>query len=643
MLKKWFKNKEDKKAPQQLKAPNIPGIMPAHSIDKLLGVHSGRLTHINELSGLSKDNFNRFYLSAISQYARFVQQLPASEVHHHAGAGGMLTHALEVCVIALKVRRSYLLSDTGEAEEISKTQDLWTYAVFTGALCHDLAKVAVDQVLTVYDEKHNPQTWQPWNKFIDEQGQWYTSEFVRGRQHRLHEKASPLLIHKIIPAHGMKWIGSDLGVFAAWLACISGDMDNASSIGEIVGIADGKSVASNLGAGNGRMPSVRTKPLHEKMLTALRHLLMEGELPLNRNGAAGWTKGDDCWLVSKLTVDAIREQLTHEGHSGVPAKNGRIFDILQEHAVITPYGDKAIWSATVKGDGWSNDLTLIKLAANKIWVNPEQRPDDFEGRIIVSETKDNKSHSEAKLIKPAEVAKDDLSSIQAVNIKEEAKIEKTNPLKKVAYTELEPLEQDTSSVSEEDDDLLAFLPSLSPESEYSDVEKVITDQPDRQKEIEPQIKAAAAIIEKQIDAIDKPNAPLIITESVKNIDGQQGQVSLFFSWLQEGIRAGSLKTNQAKARIHRVNEGVILITPGIFQDFVKRQANENIKWTAVQQKVLKKNWHVRDGKGLNVVKYQVKGQNKQTTVNAILFKDTAKVFGEERPLPDSSPHLIKID
>jgi len=56
-------------------------------------------------------------------------------------------------------------------------------------------------------------------------------------------------------------------------------------------------------------------------------------------------------------------------------------------------------------------------------------------------------------------------------------------------------------------------------------------------------------------------------DAIKTI--QTDQVTQFFEWLQEGIKKGSLKTNQAKARIHTVDEGVILITPGIFQDFSK--------------------------------------------------------------------------
>ncbi len=137
-------------------------------------------------------------------------------------------------------------------------------------------------------------------------------------------------------------VSGDRHIFAQGLACVWGDIENASSIAEIVEAADSKSVTTNLGADASRMPTVRTKPLHEKMLTAVRHLLNEGESPLIRNGAAGWISEDDCWLVSKRTVDAIRDQLTQEGHSGIPTKNGCMFDILQEHGVLIRYGEKAI-------------------------------------------------------------------------------------------------------------------------------------------------------------------------------------------------------------------------------------------------------------------------------------------------------------
>jgi len=628
MFDQWLKPKAKVNAEHKepLATPDVPGILLVMTVDELLEQHSGRITQINELAGLSPTNFDCFYLTAIQNYARFVQQLPASEVHHHAGLGGMLTHALEVCVIALKIRRSYLLSETGGAEEISQKQDLWTYAVFIAALCHDLAKVAVDQVIIIYDKSHHQHNWEPWSQFIDEQGQWYSSEFIRTRQYKLHEKASALLVYKIIPCNGMKWLSSDQTVFSNWLACLSGDRDNASSIGEIVSIADSKSVAANLGADNSRMPTVKTKPLHEKMLTALRYLLMEGELPLNRNGAAGWIKGDDCWLVSKRTVDAIRDQLTQEGHTGIPTKNGRMFDILQEHAVIIPYGEKAIWSAAIEGDGWSHDLTLIKVATNKIWTNPIQRPNDFEGNIVVAEVKPLEENDKPTVkaaglegkVQQKDASFNDTKRSQA----DEGRGAENVLLEKIEYKSLEPIRQNLSTTMEDDLDLLAFLPSVNEEHYInSETEESTADEIDK-------------------NAIRSQNIKPEIKSKIKSIE--TNQVTQFFEWLQKGIENGSLKTNQAKARIHTVDEGVILVTPGIFQDFAKTQDDETANWTIIQKQVLKKNWHVRNDKGLNVVKYQVKGQKKQTTMNAVLFNDVSKIFGVKEP-PVSNPHLTKMD
>ncbi len=642
MFDNWFKPKARVNAENNkpIEPPDVPGIMLIKTIDELLEQHAGRITQINELAGLSNTNFDYLYSSAIQNYARFVQQLPASEVHHHAGLGGMLTHALEVGVIALKIRRSYLLSETGGAEEISQKQDLWTYAVFIAALCHDLAKVAVDQVITIYDKNHHQQNWEPWHQFIDEQGLWYSSEFVRNRQYKLHEKASPLLINKILPSKGMKWLSSDQTIFSNWLACLSGDMDNASSIGEIIGIADSKSVAANLGADNSRMPTVKTKPLHDKLLTALRYLLMEGELPLNRNGAAGWIKGEDCWLVSKRTVDAIREQLIQEGHTGIPTKNGRMFDILQEHAVIIPYGEKAIWSATIEGEGWSNDLTLIKVATNKIWTNPTQKPNDFEGNIVVAEIKplENNDESTVKAVDLENNSQENNADFNGKSVEESGA--DSALLEKVEYKTLEPLSQNSSTTLEDDIDLLAFLPSGFKDQEINE-DRIINEADDNTAELKHKNSAVHPAV-KLVNPNNTSSQEKQKQPPMKIEDGiETDQVSLFFEWLQAGIQKGNLKTNQAKARIHTVDEGVILITPGIFQDFAKTKDN-NSNWATIQQKVLKKNWHVRNDKGLNVVKYQVKGQKKQATVNAVLFQDVSRVFGGKEP-PESNPHLTKID
>lgn len=632
----WLKKDKAKSEAATPVPPDIPGILSIRSVDDLLSPHRGMMVQIDELAGLSERNFNRYYLHAIRNFARFVQLLPASEVHHHAGPGGMLVHSLEVCVNALKIRRSYLLSESGGAEEIAAKQDLWTYAVFLAALSHDLAKVAVDQSVTVYDANQKPAPWSPWDTFLDDLGLWYRTEFQRGRQYRLHEKASLLLIHRIIPAYALNWLSGDQHIFAQWLASVSGDIENSSSIGEIIGIADSKSVATNLGADSSRMPTVRTKPLHEKMLTALRHLLNEGELPLNRNGAAGWVSGDDCWLVSKRTVDAIRDQLTQEGHSGIPTKNGRMFDILQEHGVLVPYGDKAIWPVVVEGEGWRNQLTMIRISITKIWTNPENRPDNFDGRIVPAEME---SVNDSATDNDVQAVAENHADIPNDNSKQEPANDLKPVSEEASFCDSEEPSSHSKDHSKEtpgDYDLMDFLPT---DTDSFNDNQESEDKPGSQ----PQSPVADKTT-KQRDDLPVPqfsNQPPdsqsagLKTDSVKD---HSDPVEQFFAWLRSGVSSGEIKTNRPKARVHVVNEGVALITPGIFQDYVQSQKLDKSEWVNVQKRVLKKNWHVKDDKGLNMIGYQVSGSNKSTTLNVILFSDTSHVFGKNEP-PKVNPHL----
>lgn len=68
----------------------------------------------------------------------YVQQLPASEAHHHCDRGGLLAHGLEVALHALKLRRGHLLPQRADTEEIVAKRDIWTFAIFSAALLHDI-------------------------------------------------------------------------------------------------------------------------------------------------------------------------------------------------------------------------------------------------------------------------------------------------------------------------------------------------------------------------------------------------------------------------------------------------------------------------------------------------------------------------
>jgi hypothetical protein len=151
--------------------------------------------------------------------ARFVQQLPASEAHHHAGPGGLLQHSLEVALEALKLRRRALLPPGASAEQLSRLHDVWTYACVSAAFLHDIGKPLADQRITLFADDHSSLgQWNPIDGPIRHPTRYYRVEFLVKRRYRRHERLMPLLAGHIVPNEGLRWLASEPEAMDAWLA-----------------------------------------------------------------------------------------------------------------------------------------------------------------------------------------------------------------------------------------------------------------------------------------------------------------------------------------------------------------------------------------------------------------------------------------
>lgn len=377
MLLSLFHRKRQKLPP----SPTVSvaeGYLSVESAHTLLAAEHRRqlLDRIWQYTALSHAQFTQLYLNPIHRYAEQVQQLPASETHHHAYLGGMLDHGLELVACSLKLRQSYLLPTGAAPEDQAAQTDAWSAGIAYGALLHDIGKIAVDLLV----ERQNGGVWHPWQGPLD---QPYRFRYLKGRDYHLHGAAAGLLYTQILDCPILDWLSGFPSLWASLLYVLAGQYERAGVLGELVIQADRVSTAQNIGGNPNKALQAPIHSLQHHLISGLRHLVQH-ELKLNQPGAAGWLTQDALWLVSKTVTDKLRAYLLSQSIEGIPSSNIAVFDELQSHGLVesTPEG-KAIWSALITQGNWQQTFTFLRLQPALIWGS-EDRPTTFSGTVSVA-------------------------------------------------------------------------------------------------------------------------------------------------------------------------------------------------------------------------------------------------------------------
>ncbi|MES3707348.1 MobH family relaxase [Pseudomonas putida] len=372
MKRWWFK--PQKGLPEEI-IPAAQGFLQPLSTESLLAAsHRKRLLErIWQYTALSQLQFEQLYLEPIRRYATYVQQLPASESHHHAYPGGMLDHGLELVACSLKLRQSYLLPSGAAPEDQAAQADAWSAAIAYGALLHDVGKIAVDLQV----EYQNGEPWHPWHGPLN---QPYRFRYYPNRDYQLHGAAAGLLYTQILTPTLLDWLSSYPTLWGQLLSLLADHYEHAGTLGELVLQADRVSTAQNIGANPTKALLAPKHSLQQHLLTGLRHLV-KNEFKLNQPGAAGWLTEEHLWLVSKTATDKLRAYLLAQSMDGIPSSNIALFDELQSHGLAdaTPEG-KAVWNAAVTDGDWQHRFTFLRLRPGLIWAD-EPRPDCFSGTV----------------------------------------------------------------------------------------------------------------------------------------------------------------------------------------------------------------------------------------------------------------------
>ena len=544
------------------------------------------LEHIWQRTSVSRDQFATLYRAPLERYSELVQHFPASESHHHAYAGGMLDHGLEIVAYALKLRQSHLLPAGATPEAQAAQAEAWTAGIAYAALLHDIGKIAVD----LHVEYADGTVWHPWHGPLRRP---YRFRYRTDREYRLHSAATGLLYARLLDPDIFDWLSGYPDLWAALLYVLAGQYEHAGTLGELVIQADQASVAQELGGDPGKALAAPRHALQRKLLDGLRYLLRE-EFKLNQPQASdGWLTQDALWLVSKTVSDKLRAHLLSQGIDGIPSNNTAVFNVLQDHGIVlaTPDG-KAIWKATVTSDtGWSNSFTFLKLSPAMIWEAAD-RPAPFAGRVQVEQEQGGPAPQVPAAVPEA-------TSRQH----EEVALASTTPMVSVA----------------EDNGLGTLLDLL----DVPPAPSMPATSPAPAAEAEPVL----------------PPAPVVPPHDRPEPSGEH-----FMDWLRQGIQARKLVINDAKALVHTVAGTAYLVSPGVFQRYaqehlqVAAQARqEKLEgWQWAQKRFEKLGLHRKQAGGLNIWTCEVTGPRKSRRLHGYLLTSPEALFQE---VPADNPYL----
>jgi hypothetical protein len=659
--------------PPALKDDGVPGCRPASStpptpahlpvlpFDMLIDRTGteGRLTAIREKLAFAPQNYERDVVPLLRSFAEFVQLLPASESHHHAQPGGLLAHLLEVAQYAVHYRDAYKLP-----------------------LLHDIGKPVADVRVDLSDDggTHRRAWVALAGSMAQQQATWYSVSFPQRRDYEAHQRLPVILLQRFVPGAALTWLGEHPPLLQELMGYLSGDKAGGL-IAEIVQKADRRSVADNLATGpRTRFVSARSVPLIERLMDALRRVLAEGGMPMNRAGATGYCDGESLWCVAGSVAKSVREYLEkHEqrqsGAAGIPEDNTRLFDTWQEYGALIPSPNGgAIWSIRVRIGEWEQPFTVLRFPLKHLYATSDRYPASLPAGAITPAEQAPAANSHPALVRQPTPALSD-SSVAAdvpcaqadahlqqaatatgaacgveANTPEDlrqsdaARAETSDGPTHDGYPEFEEPSASSNVVmaapaqaaapTEAIDDYPGFL--IDADSATSVAASRVTAAP----VCDPPTTPIAPIRPKQRELTVPAESLAVRPAGLKSRPNAQR----FMAWVQQGIADGSVEYNEAGAFIHFVPEGMLVVSPKAFREFATRfeasiepgdGGSAREPWQQVQRDFQRSGYALRVEGGTFMHFYNVSGPGGKRLVGQLVAQPE-RLFSQ---VPPSNPLL----
>lgn len=319
--------------------PFVKGL-PRATRERIVHDQNELILKIKQTFNMNHDDFERVVLPVIHNYAGFVHLLPASEAHHHKGAGGLFRHGLEVGYWAAKSINAHEMC-VREQPKLKRSNEVrWQLAAFLGGMLHDIGKPLAD--MQVVDKEGNRE-WNPYAGFLD---QWLYNEdidryFLRWRSQRAqrHRKFSTLNVGMILTDEARAFLNKHSpDITEALLESLVGSSMNGT-LTKIVIYADSESVKRDLLSQRiSADENAYGVPVERYILDCIRRLAAK-ETRVNCKGAHIWRGEKGVYIAWRQISDVVAQMLKDSGVAGVPTSYETTADIMLENQYAEPFKD----------------------------------------------------------------------------------------------------------------------------------------------------------------------------------------------------------------------------------------------------------------------------------------------------------------
>ncbi|CAM5562416.1 MobH family relaxase [Eoetvoesiella caeni] len=332
--------------------PRYPPFMkglPVAEVEAVLNTQSELIGKIRNVLGFPPEEFTERVWPILLRYAGFVHLLPASEAHHHRGAGGLLRHGLEVAFWTAQSSEAQIFPYDGPPRKKSAHEARWRLAAFLAGLCHDVGKPVSDMDIT---DKEGRNVWRPRRESLFEWASTAETEryFLRWRDsrvHKNHERFTLLLFERIAGADTLEYLEElDPRVLPALQEAIGGTVGMSEPLTRLVLRADQESVKRDLSQNRINInEQAYGVPVDRYVIDAIRTLIKDGTWEINVPGAKVWNlRNAGAFIVWKAAIKDLTKAIQEAGVPGVPRDADTLADVMLERGL-------AIKNEVVTDDG----------------------------------------------------------------------------------------------------------------------------------------------------------------------------------------------------------------------------------------------------------------------------------------------------